>query len=211
MTVRISWRWTQWTTIFFAIFSILIVLPSQETYKKTILLRRAKRLSIPIPPGPTPAQKLKFLLTITLLRPLHMLVTEPIVGFMSIYTAFNFSVLFAFFAAFPYVFQSVYSFSIEQSGLVFLAVGIGCGLALLTCALCDRYFYQPRVRASVAEGKNGVVMPEYRLYPALMGCFGMPISLFWFGWSARSDVSWASSVIAAIPFGWSNLTIFVGT
>lgn len=196
--------------IFFAILPIILTICSAETYKKTILLRRAKRLSIPIPPGPPAAAKLKFLLSVTLLRPLHMLVTEPIVAFMSLYTAFNFSVLFAFFAAFPYVFRSVYGFNTEQVGLVFLAIGAGCILALVTVVLCDRFFYQPQVRASLAEGKGAVVLPEYRLYPALMGGLGMPISLFWFGWSARSDVHWASPVIAAIPFGWANLTIFIG-
>ena len=139
-----------------------------------------------------------------------MLVTEPIVIFLSLYTGFNFSVLFAFFAAFPYVFKSVYNFSIEESGLVFLSLGIGCFLALGTVVLCDRLLYQPHVRASFAAGKNGIVVPEYRLYPALIGCFGMPISLFWFGWTARSDVSWASPVVAAIPFGWANLSIFIG-
>lgn len=209
VTVRKSWRWTQWTIIFFAIFSMLLTYNMKETYKKTILLRRAKRLSIPIPPGPPAAAKIKFLLTVTLLRPLHMLFTEPIVAFLSIYTAFNFSVLFAFFAAFPYVFKSVYSFSTEQSGLVFLAVGIGCILGLITVLLSDYYLYQPHVRASFAAGSNGVVAPEHRLYPALMGAFGMPISLFWFAWTARSGVHWASPVIAAIPFGWGNLTIFI--
>lgn len=139
-----------------------------------------------------------------------MLVTEPIVIFLSLYTAFNFSVLFAFFAAFPYVFKTVYNFSIEESGLVFLSLAVGCFFGLGTVVVCDRLLYQPHVRASYAEGRNGVVAPEYRLYPALIGCFFMPISLFWFGWTARSDISWASPVVAAIPFGWANLSIFIG-
>lgn len=196
--------------IFFAVLSIILTVFSQETYKKAILLRRAKRLGLPLPPGPPTAAKLKFLVSVTLTRPLHMLFTEPIVGFMSLYTGFNFSVLFAFFAAFPYVYRTVYNFSTEQVGLVFLAVGLGVGLALATVLLCDKFLYQPRVRASFAQGKNGVVLPEYRLYPALIGCFGMPISLFWFGWTARKDISWVSPVLAAIPFGWSNLSIFIG-
>jgi hypothetical protein len=107
-----------------------------------------------------------------------MLLTEPIVMFLSIYVAFNFSVLFAFFAAFPYVFESVYGFDTEQSGLVFLAIGIGSAIAVPTVIICDEYLYQPHVRKAKEAGGNGAVPPEYRLYPAMMGSFGLPIGLF---------------------------------
>jgi hypothetical protein len=103
----------------------------------------------------------------------------------------------------------VYHFTPEQSGLVFLAIGVGCVFAVMTVLLCDRYYYQPEVRRSYASGMNGLVAPEHRLYPAMMGSFGMPIALFWFAWTARSDVSWASPVVSAIPFAWGNLTIFI--
>jgi hypothetical protein len=76
--------------------------------------------------------------------------------------------------------------------------------------LCDRYLYQPHVKLSHAEGRKGVVPPEYRLYPAMMGSFGLPVGLFWFAWTARGDVSWASPVVSAVPFAWGNLSIFIG-
>ena len=213
VTVRKSWRWTQWTTIFFAIAAQIGILFAQETYKKTLILRRNKRLGLPLPPSPFPngKAKLKFLLTVTLIRPLHMLLTEPIVAFLSLYVAFNFSVLFCFFAAFPYTFRSVYGFNTEQAGLVFLAVGVGCLLAVPTVILCDRYLYQPHVKLSHENGLKGLVAPEYRLYPAMIGSFGLPIGLFWFAWSARSDVSWASPVVSAVPFAWGNLSVFIGS
>jgi len=210
VTVRKGWRWTQWTIVFFAIFSFILILFTQETYKKTILLRRAKRLGLPSPPSvfPNTKAKLKFILAITLFRPVHMLFTEPIVGFISLYVGFNFSVLFSFFAAFPYVFESVYHFDTEESGLVFIAIGIGCLLAVPTVLLCDRLLYQPRVRQS-HEGRKGVVPPEFRLYPAMFGSFGLPLGLFWFAWTAKKNISWASPVVAAIPFAWGNLSIFI--
>jgi hypothetical protein len=102
-----------------------------------------------------------------------MLVTEPIVGFLSLYIAFNFGVLFTFFAAFPYVFGSVYGFDTEQSGLVFLALGVGCVLAAPTVLICDKYLYLKQYRLSHSEGRNGIVAPEHRLYPAMLGSFGL--------------------------------------
>ncbi|KAH8796327.1 major facilitator superfamily domain-containing protein [Hyaloscypha finlandica] len=151
VTVRKSWRWTQWTLIFFAIFSFLLTLFTHQTYKKALLLQRLKSGGLPPPPSPFPSTfaKLRFFLTVTLLRPIHMLVTEPIVGLFSLYVAFNFAVLFCFFAAFLYVFESVYGFSTEQTGLVCLAIGVGCVLAVPNTILCDIYLYQPRFRASI--------------------------------------------------------------
>lgn len=175
VAVRKDWEWTQWTLVFFAIFSWLTVLPTRETYKKTILERRRVKLGLPAPPSPFPSNgaKLKFLLTVTLLRPLHMLFTESIVGFLSIYIAFNFGVLFTFFAAFPYVFGSVYHFTTEQSGLVFLALGIGCLLAVPTVLFCDRFLYAKQFRLVDAVGRTGAIPPEHRLYPAMLGSFGL--------------------------------------
>ena len=186
---------------------------ASETYKKTILSRRAKQLNIPAAPSPFPtaAAKYKFLLTVTLICPIHMLLTEPIVAFLSLYISFNFAILFSFFAAFPYVFESVYHFNTEQSGLVFLAIGTGCMLAVPTVLLCDHFLYQPKVRLSHQEGRMGVVPPEYRLYPAMMGSLGLPIGLFWFAWTARSSISWVAPVVAAVPFSWGNLNIFISS
>jgi hypothetical protein len=197
--------------LFFAIFAFVLLVFPKETHKKTILGRRNKKLGIPPPPSPFPnfRAKIKFLLTVTLLRPMHMLLTEPIVGFLSFYVAFNFGVLYSFFAAFPYVFETVYQFSIENSGLVFLGIGVGCLLAVVTSVVCDRLFYQPQVRKSYAEGKEGLVPPEYRLYPAMMGSLGLPTAVFWFAWTAKKDVSWASPVVSGVPFAWGNLCIFI--
>ncbi|PMD30199.1 MFS general substrate transporter [Hyaloscypha variabilis F] len=211
VTVRKSWRWTQWTLIFFAIFSFILTLLTHETYKKTLLLRRLKARGLPPPPSPFPSTlvKFKFFITVTLIRPVHMLVAEPIVGFFSLYVAFNFAVLFAFFAAFPLVFESVYGFDTEQTGLVFIAIGVGCILAVPSVILCDIFIYQPQYRASISAGKGGVVAPEYRLFPAMMGSVGLPLGLFWFAWTSKQSVSWASPVVAAVPFAWGNLSIFL--
>jgi hypothetical protein len=55
------------------------------------------------------------------------------------------------------------------------------------------------------------IPPEHRLYPSLIGSIGLPIGLFWFGWTARPGVSWASPAAAMIIFAWGNLCVFVST
>ena len=66
-------------------------------------------------------------------------------------------------------------------------------------------------KKSLNGGRQGVVAPEHRLYAAMLGSFGVPLGLFWFAWTARSEVHWISPILAAIPFGWGNLMVFVCT
>jgi hypothetical protein len=43
----------------------------------------------------------------------------------------------------------------------------------------------------------------------MIGSFGVPIGLFWFGWSACAATHWIVPIIALVPFAWGNLSIFV--
>lgn len=206
-----GWRWTQWPILFAAVVAYTFSLCMKETYKKVILQRRAKRLGLPLEPktGPSGLAAVKILLTVTLTRPLHMILTEPIVGFFSLYTGFNFAVVFAFFAAYPLVFQGVYEFDSGMTGLTFLGIGIGVMLGVPTFVVIDRLTFRKQHQSSLAENRLGVVAPEHRLYPAMLGSVSLPIGLFWFAWTARSDVHWISPVIASVPFAWGNYLIFV--
>ena len=207
-----GWRWTQWPILFLSSAAMLYLIPLKETYKKSIIQKRAERLGLPPPPkGPTGLAAMKVLLTITLIRPIHMIFTEPIVGFLSFYIGFNFSVLFGFFDAFPIVFEGVYGFDIGNAGLPWISVLIGCILAVITVICVDRVTFRKEYHRSHEEGRGGLVAPEHRLHAAMMGSFGLPIGLFWFGWTSRRDVHWISPVLAAIPFAWGNLCVFVSS
>lgn len=153
-----------------------MVMFMSETYRKIILKRRAKRLGIAPPNqnGPQGLAAIKMLVTITLIRPLNMLATEPTVFFFSLYTAFTFSVLFGFFAAYPYTFETVYGFNTWQYGLTFLGIGLGVILAVITNIFVDKLYYAKHHARILREGGTAVP-PEYRLMCAQMGCFGVPI------------------------------------
>jgi MFS family permease len=205
--IRKGWQWVYWTHIFFAIVAEIGVLFTSESHKATILKRRNAKLGLPPPPFPFPNQLayIKFMLMVTLFRPIHMMFTEPIVAFLSLYTAFNFGVLFTFFAAFPFTFGGVYGFTTEQSGLVFIAIGLGCLIALPTLLYLDKRVYG---RAH-ARSTNGVTAPEFRLAGGMAGAFALPVGLFWFAWSARPSVHWIVPIISAVPFAWGNVNVFI--
>jgi hypothetical protein len=218
--------------LFFISATYLYSVSLQETYKPIILKRRRKRLGIPEAPKPTNNHgALRVFLTITLFRPIMMLITEPIVAFLGLYVSVDFGILFTFFAAFPLVYSRVYNFNSGQIGLTFLPIMIGCTLGIITCVLCDRLLYQKELRRINArpsqsnnlndEGTASMHMshelpqtklyvdPEHRLYAAMIGCFGLPIGLFWFAWTARSGVHWASPVVSTVFFAWGNICVFV--
>ncbi|KAJ5511293.1 Major facilitator superfamily [Penicillium expansum] len=204
---RKGWRWTQWTTIFFAIFTCITVAMAKETFHPIIKRRRAKELGLELPSSPPFSSKLRLFVTISLLRPIHMLVTEPIVGFICLYIACEFATLFSFFAAFPLIFRGIYHFNLEDSGLVFLSIVVGSLLGTVTVIICNIFLYLPKA----SKHPDGQIPPEYRLYPALIGSVGLPIGLFWFAWTARADIPWASPVVAIVVFAWGNLCVFVST
>jgi MFS family permease len=206
VTTRKGWRWNMWTLLFFTAASMVITSFSSETFGPKIRKQLAKKRQEPLPSKSSWSEQLNQFMVVAIIRPLHMLFFEPIVGFFCLYIAFGFGILFGFFAIVPYVFTTVYHFSIENCGLVFLSVAIGCFLGLVCILLCDVFFY----RKQIPKHPIGGVPPEYRLYPAMFGSIGLPIGLFWFAWSAREEVSWASPAAAIIPFACGNLCIFVG-
>ncbi|KAF2399651.1 putative bicyclomycin resistance protein [Trichodelitschia bisporula] len=207
-----GWRWTQWCILFVSVAVYAAGLPMKETYKKVLLQRRAKKLNLAPPKEnmPTGWARFKFFLAFTLLRPFHMLFFEPIVGFLSLYSAFTFGLLFAYFVAFPYVFIGTYHFTTAQSGLAFVSIGIGCMLSVVTTILTDNLIYQKEHHKAQVNGTVHV-SPEHRLYTAMMGSVGVSVGLFWFAWTARRDVHWAVPIASGIPFAWGNLSIFTSS
>lgn len=157
-----------------ALFAYILVLPTSETHHKILLNRKAERLGLPLPePKPSPKEAIKLLLTVTLFRPLEMLIREPIVLLYSVYNAFTFSVLFAFFEAYPFVFMGEYKFKIWQYGLTFLGIGVGVLLGAVGAIAIDLLWYQRIVREGGERIKNRG--PEQRLYIGMIGDLCIPI------------------------------------
>lgn len=202
---RKDWRWTQYILLFFAAFTLLFTLTTRESYHSIIKRKIAVERGEDVAPMPPLGKRIRVFLQTGLVRPVHMLLTEPITGFLALYVSVVFGVLFSLFAGLSYTFVGVYHFTVEQAGLVFLSVAIGCFIGLATILLCDRILY----RRQINKFPPGKVPPEHRLYPAMFGSFGVPIGLFWYAWTAKTSVSWASPAVALVPFAWGNLCIFV--
>ena len=204
-----GWRWTQWVTVMLALAAYLLGLGMPETYQRSIMRRRAVRRGLP----PVKLAKagsgetLQEMLQVTLFTPLKMLVTEPIVIGTSLYLGFNFAVIFSFFIAVPVVLEATYGFDIRKVGLAFIAAIVGALLACFTSALIDR-LTTPRL---LKRSHNGMIDLEHRLYPAMIGGFGILASLFWIGWTASPKFRWASPVLGTFLYVWGNVSVLVSS
>lgn len=193
--------------LFISVFCVILIALTPETFPPAIKRRIASENGKVIASTPPLLKRSREFAVVGLVRPLHMLFAEPIVSFICLYVAVNFGVLFSFFAAVPYMVQTIYGFNTEQSGLAFLSIVVGSFLGLLTIMACDVLLYRPKAR----KFPPGKILPEHRLYSAMIGSFGLPIGLFWFAWTSKSNISWASPIVAIVPYAWGNLCVFVAT
>lgn len=178
-----------------------------ETYNRSILRRRAARLGL-APPKLLSAQSGVTMIDmshVTFFTPLKMLITEPIVALLSVYLAFNFALLFQWFIAVPAVLHLVYNFTVQQAGLAFIAAIVGSILAAITSVLLDKLTYSRLSK----KHPNGMIPIEYRLFPAMIGGFAITASLFWIGWTAKPEISFASPIVGTLFYVWGSMSTLV--
>jgi len=193
-----GWRWTQWVVLIAAGACYIPILFTRETYKKTILQRRAKKAGMlePATEVKTWPQQVSYFATTLLIRPVHMLFTEPIVGFVCLYNGFIFGLMYTFIIALPWVYEHYYDFNATEINLSFLGLILGTVIVPCPLILIDHFFYQPRLREFEKHCAPGTQYPpEHRLYPAMLACFGLPASLFIFAWTTRPSIHWICPMI----------------
>jgi DHA1 family multidrug resistance protein-like MFS transporter len=198
-----NWRWSLWEILWMAgpaFLAMLFFLP--ETSPDTILLNRAQRLR-----KLTGNNKLKSQseidqkkLTVSavavaaLYRPIQIVVLDPAMLFVNLYTSLVYGTYYSFFEAFPIVYIGIYGFNFGQMGLVFLCIVVALAIAVPLYFLYLRKVFEPEIKT------KGLLAPERRLIPALAASFLPPIGLFIFGWTARPEIHWIVSVIGITIF-----------
>ncbi|KAM0330690.1 hypothetical protein ACHAQA_003642 [Verticillium albo-atrum] len=206
-----GWRWVMgFLAIFSGVLWILGTALVPETYAPVLLRRRAAALSktsgkhyVSIMEAKGGQKSLADSFKIALSRPWILLFTEPIVLLLSIYMAIIYGTLYMLFAAFPIVFQQGRGWSTGIGGLAFIGILIGMLFAVAyTFPENSRYI-------KVAQKHGGFAPPETRLVPAMVGSVALPIGLFWFAWTNSSDIHWAVSIAAGIPFGFGMVLLFL--
>jgi hypothetical protein len=129
-------------------------------------------------------------------RPFHLLVTEPVVFFFSLWVSFSWGILYLTLAAVPLVFRTNHGFNIQESGAVFASVFIAAAIFTVIC------IYQEKVAKKYNKLPN---TPEARLYFSCYQSALMPIGLFMFGWTCSPSIHW---IVPTLAIGIAVMGIF---
>jgi len=206
-----GWTWSIWELTWLSAFTwvvLFFLLP--ETSSPNILHRRTRRLrkmtgndKLTCEPDMMSAEMgPKEVVMMSLVKPITLNFTEPIVFLLNLYIALIYGLLYIWFESFPLVFVEIYGFSLGLEGVPFLGIMVGTLVAVTVIFLWNYYYLEKQFDAA------GNIEPEKRLMPALVGCFFVPVCLFWFGWSSRKSIHWIMPVIGSSFFGLASFALF---
>ncbi|KAL9615957.1 MAG: hypothetical protein Q9160_009117 [Pyrenula sp. 1 TL-2023] len=207
-----GWRWTFWfTAIVTAVLEVAFIAIFRETYRVTILRRKAARArkatrNDSLRPKEDLAVSRRSILKRALVRPLKIMFLSPIVILLAVYTATVYAYLYLIMTTITEVFEDVYRFEDGPVGLSFLGLGIGIGIGVFVCgATLDWYLKRKAAKT------NGSMKPEYRLpLLAIGGCL-IPIALFIYGWTVEYHVHWIVPILSTSLIGFGLIATTIPT
>ncbi|KAL8859538.1 MAG: hypothetical protein Q9178_003937 [Gyalolechia marmorata] len=211
MNPTLGWRWTEYLLAImgFLAFALDLVF-LEETYPPVVLEQKAAMLRRRTRNWGIHAKQeeievdFRELVTKNFSRPLRLLFTEPIVLLLSIYMAFIYGLLYLFLTAYPVVFQQIHGFNPGVGGLPFFGMIIGQLCAGVYIALT-----QPAYNRKL-EANGGVPIPEWRLFPVILGGASFTAGLFWLSWSGyQASTHWIVPALSGILTGFGLLAIFL--
>lgn len=146
----------------------------------------------------------------SLLRPAQLLIFEPMVLNLCLFSAILLGILYLFFGAFPLVFEGNHGFTLSQTGMSFLGIFVGMVLGSFTDPIWHKNYQRLIKQREERTGEVGGSEPEYRLPPAIAGALLVPAGLFMFAWTTYSSVPWIVPIIGSTIFGTGTLLVFSG-
>jgi len=197
---------------------VATVLFVPETYRPVLLTKKAAKLRkqknelrYHVSTGLKPQDGVLQTVMWSLVRPLQMLVLEPMCLNLCLHSAVLLGILYLFFGAFPLVFATNHGLNLWQIGLTFLSMAIG-----IICGICTTPIWQANYTRLIKQreangGEKGGSEPEYRLPQVMVGSVFVPVGLFWFAFTTYSHIHWIVPIIGSGFFGMGVFFSFSGT
>jgi hypothetical protein len=126
-----------------------------------------------------------------IVRPLKMLFFSPIIFLLALYMSVTYGLLYLLFTTITQVFTSTYGWEPELTGLAFIGLGIGFMAGLTVVAKIS-----DKTVVRMTKANNGVFEPEMRLPACIFFACWVPVTFFWYGWTADKHVHVSHAVPA---------------
>lgn len=205
----LHWRWIGYIQLIFygALFPVYFIFFS-ETRGDVILLKRQQKQSKSAGPAGshlhapettlTTAQLLSKL-RISVQRPLYMLFTEPVVFFVTLWSAFTVGTIYMATQSVEQVFVGLYGWSIPPACYVQSAIVLG-QLFGFPFTLISRHYF---IASSATNTEHpGTYLPESRLYVSIPGSFiFLTGGLFVYAWTSFSSLPWIAPSVGIFMIG----------
>ncbi|KAI0314721.1 MFS general substrate transporter [Amylostereum chailletii] len=184
-----------------------------ETHGPTLLARRGKKLRAAGNVNAYAAherhgQSTQEIMKKHIMRPMQMLLHEPISQGAALWVSLAYSIVYFFFEAYPVVFIKQHNIPPRLCGLMFLPIPVGMLMMVAPYEYLTRW--TARIPLPGIDPKGSKPHPaEQRLKVVLPACALLPVSLFWFAWTSGPEIHWAAPALAGVAFGYAMMAIFM--
>ncbi|PBK98999.1 MFS polyamine transporter [Armillaria gallica] len=206
MNQRLEWKWIQWIQMMMCgIYIVLLPLIMKETRSSILLTRLAKKIRKETGDKRYRARvederaSLHTLIFISITRPIHLMLTEPIVASFSLWIGFCWGVVYALVESIPFIFRDLHNFSVGQLGNAFAVMIVGSLLGFMTNILQEKLYHKNYPHRG----------PEARLYMACAAAIMLPAGMFLYAWTSFTFVPWIASAIGITIFMWAIFIVYL--
>ncbi|KAK4100339.1 MFS general substrate transporter, partial [Parathielavia hyrcaniae] len=202
---NLGWRWSNWLAMILAGVAVAMLALVKETYPPTLMKRKAARLRRETGDERWWCRHDHRVSTLALLktnlsRPFVLAATEPILWFFNIWISVIYGILYLCFIAYPIVFTQHRGWTVSQTGLSFLGIGIGTLLAIVLEPVWRRLI------SSSSKTSPNSPTPEATALVMCIGALLTPLGQLTFSLTSLPPTIHPALPIAlgGIPFGMGN-------
>jgi len=208
---HLDWRWIFYIQlVIYGVFFLLPLFCLPESRGLVILKHRANRIRKQTEKkcyaqAELETPKISQVIKEAVVRPLHMLCTEFVVGSFTIWSAFCFGTAFLSTQSVPQTYRENYAWSPFLTGSVQSSIVIGETLGLLASIPQDRLYFRSAKRNKESPGQP---IPEARLYLSIVGSFlGLMAGFFCYGLASYPNLHWILPTIGLAFIGFGIFTV----
>ncbi|MCJ1405558.1 hypothetical protein MMC11_008786 [Xylographa trunciseda] len=133
----------------------------------------------------------------SLLRPLKMLCSSPMLFIVSFYIAVSYGLGYLLMTTMTPIFQSLYGLSLKDVGWAFLAQPTGNVLGIILYGMTSDRYLKYNIQ------RHGTAQPESRLLFMAIGSITLPIGFFVYGWTLAYSTYWMAPLFGTATIGFS--------